>query len=315
MKISVIVPMYNEEENVVRTLTKIDDVIKKYEDYEILVIDDGSIDKTSQLVSDFQKSNPNVQLIKHAVNAGRGRALRTGFDNVSGDIIVTTDADLSYDAEHIPLLADELIIDESADIIVGSPYMKGGGTENVPALRLWISKIANKFVGFAMGGDLRTVTGILRAYRIEVLDSLELESDGKEIHLEILSKAVALGYKIKETPATLKGRELGRSKIKFRATAISHILFSFYERPMILFGSMGLVLCFVGMLIGIYLFYLYMINSLNPERPLMILMILLVLGGIQVIVFGFVATQISLLKREIYIIQKENKMIRKKLFK
>jgi len=312
MKISIIVPMYNEEENVVRTLNLINSELIKYKDYEIIVIDDGSTDKTSSLVRKLQKSNPYIHLIKHKVNLGRGRALRTGFDNSMGDIIVTTDADLSYDAKHIPVLIDALLKDEGADIIVGSPYMEGGATENVPLLRLWISKIANKIVGFAMGGDLSTVTSILRAYRKEVVDSLELESDDKEIHLEILSKSVALGYRIKELPAILKGRELGRSKIKFRATAISHMLFSFYERPMMLFGSLGLLFCLIGLIIGIYLFHLYLINSLNPERPLMILMILLILGGIQVIVFGFISTQISLLKREIYFIQKENRILRKK---
>ncbi len=313
MKVSVVVPMYNEEENVVRTLKKIDDVLKDYKDYEILIIDDGSQDNTFKLANEFASKNLNVRVLQHSVNMGRGKALRTGFENATGDIIVTVDADLSYDAYHIPKLADELIADESIDIVVGSPYMEGGAVENVPPLRLWISKVANKFIGYAMGGNLSTVTGILRAYRREVLDSLELEFDGKEIHLEILSKAIALRYKIKEVPATLKGRELGRSKFKFRAAAISHILFSFYEKPMILFGGIGLFLCLIGFLSALYLFYLYLIESLNPERPLMIFMILMILAGIQILIFGFVATQISLLKREVYMVQKENRMIKRGL--
>lgn len=313
MKVSVVVPMYNEEENVARTLSKIDDVLKDYGDYEILIIDDGSQDNTFKLADGFASKNPNVRVLQHSVNMGRGKALRTGFENATGDIIVTVDADLSYNAEHIPKLADELIADESIDIVVGSPYMKGGAVENVPALRLWISKVANRFIGYAMGGNLSTVTGILRAYRRELLDSLELESDGKEIHLEILSKAIALRYKIKEVPAILRGRRLGRSKFKFRAAAISHILFSFYEKPMILFGGIGLILCLIGFLSALYLFYLYLIESLNPERPLMIFMILMILAGIQILIFGFVATQISLLKREVYMVQKENRLIKKRL--
>lgn len=312
MKISVIIPMYNEEENVVRTLGKIENVLKDY-DYEILIIDDGSVDDTFELASEYGSKNQHVHVLQHAVNKGRGRAIITGFENVDGDIIVTTDADLSYEEMHIPKLINALIADESADMIVASPYMSGGKAEDVPHLRLWVSKVANKFIGYAMGRNLSTVTSIMRAYRREVIDSIELESDGKEIHLEILSKATALGYKIIETPAILRGRKLGKSKFKFRATAISHILFSFYEKPMILFGGIGLFLCTIGLLAAVYLFYLYLINALNPERPLMLFMVLMILMGILTFVFGFIATQITLLKREIYIIQKENRLIRKKL--
>ncbi len=82
---------------------------------------------------------------------------------------------------------------------------------------------------------------------------------------------------------------------------------------MILFGFIGLLLCLVGLISAIYLFYQYLVGTLDPTRPLMIFMILTILSGIQILIFGFVATQISLLKREIYLIQKENKLIRKKL--
>jgi len=79
-------------------------------------------------------------------------------------------------------------------------YMPGGGVKNVPLLRLWISKLGNKILRYTMPNRIYTSTGIFRAYRRKVLDSLELESDGKEIHLEILSKALALGYRVKENP-------------------------------------------------------------------------------------------------------------------
>ena len=191
--------------------------------------------------------------------------------------------------------------------------MEGGDVKNVPFVRLFISKVANKFVGFSMPGDLSTVTSVLRAYRSEVLDSLELESNGTDINLEILSKAIANHFRIKEVPAVLEGRELGQSKLKFRSKTISHVLFSFYEKPMMLFGVIGLILCFIGVISGIYLFYQYLIGTLDPTRPLMLFMVLMLISGIQVLIFGFVATQISLLKKEIYIIQKENKLLRKKL--
>ncbi|MEN6292099.1 MAG: glycosyltransferase, partial [Methanobacterium sp.] len=232
----------------------------------------------------------------------------------TGDVIITLDADLSYDPNYIPLLVWKLN-EENADIIIGSQYMDGGKTEDIPFIRLFVSKMANRIVGYSMNENINTVTGILRAYRKEVLDSIELESRGTAINPEILSKAIALGFKIIEVPVTLKGRELGESKVQFRSTTISHLLLTFYERPMILFGFVGLALCLIGVISAIYLFYLYLIGQLDPNRPLMIFMVLTLLSGIQILIFGFMATQISLLKREIYIVQKENKLIRRKLEK
>jgi glycosyltransferase involved in cell wall biosynthesis len=315
MKISVIVPMYNEEENVANTLSKVEGVLKKYEDYEIIGVDDGSRDNTFQIAKKITEENPNLIIIRQQVNMGMGKALRTGFKHAKGEIIVTIDADLSYSADQIPTIIDELINDETVDLVVGSPYMEGGKVKNVPAFRLFISKCANKFVGFSLSENLSTVTAVLRAYRKEVLDSLELESNGTDINLEILSKAGATKFRIKEVPATLEGRKLGSSKLKFRAKTISHVLFSFYERPIMLFGAIGFILLFIGIISAIYLFYEYLTGILDPTRPLMLFMVLMIISGIQILIFGFVATQISLLKREIYVIQKENKLIKKLLKK
>ena len=102
----------------------------------------------------------------------------------------------------------------------------------------------------------------------EVMDSMELESNGTDINLEILSKAIATGFKIKEVPALLEGRELGQSKLKFKSKTISHVLFSFYEKPMMLFGAIGLFLLLIGFISAIYLFYEYLIGTLDPTRPL-----------------------------------------------
>ncbi|AEG18535.1 glycosyltransferase family 2 protein [Methanobacterium paludis] len=312
MRISVIIPMYNEEDNVLQTLTQVKAAMKNYGDYEILAVNDGSKDNTLKLAEDFASKNPQVRVLKNPVNMGMGRALRTGFENATGDIIVTIDADLSYNTDHILKLASELINDESLDMVLGSPYMEGGEVKNVPFVRLFISKVANIFVGFSIPGDLSTVTSVLRAYRKEVLDSLELESNGTEINLEILSKVNANHFRIKEVPAVLEGRKLGQSKLKFRAKTITHVLFSFYEKPMMLFGMIGLILCFIGSISAVYLFYQYLMGTLDPTRPLMLFMVLMLVSGIQVLIFGFVATQISLLKKEMYIIQKENRLMRKR---
>jgi hypothetical protein len=202
---------------------------------------------------------------------------------------------------------------EELDLVLASPYMPGGGVEGVPILRLWISKLGNKILRLALPNRIYTSTGIFRAYRKRVLDSIELESDGKEIHLEILSKAMALGFRVKEVPAILRGRRKGRSKFKLRKTAASHLVFSVFEKPMIIFGFLGLITLGVGFLIGLYIAYLRFSGGLTPGRPLLTFALLLILGGIQILSFGFIAIQIVSLRKEILRIQKENLDLRKEI--
>jgi len=238
-------------------------------------------------------------------------ALRRGFKESKGDIIVSIDADLSYDPKYIIDFVEVLRQETDIDLVLASPYMPGGGVKGVPFLRLWISKLGNKILRFAMPNRIYTSTSIFRAYRKKVLDSLELESDGKEIHLEILSKAIALGFRVKEIPLILMGREKGKSKFKFKKTAISHLVFSVFEKPMMIFGGIGLLTLGIGILIGLYIAYLRVSGSLTPGRPLITFALLLILGGIQILSFGFIAIQIVSLRREILRIQKENLELRK----
>lgn len=311
MEISVIIPMYNEEENVERTLGQVTRAMEGYVNWELVVVDDGSTDRTLEIASRLAADDRHTLVIPHATNYGRGRALRTGFAYAQGDILVTLDADLSYTPDHIPELIKELEKDQSLDIVVGSPYLKEGKVVGVPAHRLLLSKMGNRLLGFSLPGRLKTVTGILRAYRRRVFDELELGSDDKEIHLEILAKALALGHNVKEVPAQLKARQKGKSKLKLRPTILSHLMFSFYEKPAMLFGAVGLLMTLAGLFLGGYLFYVWLKGELNPERPLMPVTVTLIVAGIQIFFFGFVATQIVSLKREIYKVQKNNSKTRK----
>jgi glycosyltransferase involved in cell wall biosynthesis len=316
ISLSVVIPMYNEEDNVTNTVKQVSEVLGSLQDrWEIVLVNDGSTDHTLQVAEELAKGDERVRVISYPRNAGRGKALRTGFASARGDIVVSTDADLSYEPKYILNLIEVLNCDEDVDIVIGSPYVKGGGTENVPLARLLISKLGNKVLSFAMStnGRLNTITGIFRAYRRPVLESLELESDGKELHLEILSKAMALGYRAREVPVILKGRQSGRSKFRFRATAISHIVFSVYEKPMMLFGLIGFTLIVWGLIGGVYIIVLWRQKALNPERPLMTLLVLLVLTGTQLLSFGFLGTQLAMFKKEVYKVQKENREIMKRL--
>ena len=314
MDLSIVIPMFNEAENVEATLNQVEQALASFQGtYEIIAVNDGSIDNTLEILKRMESQNRKIKVVSYSKNIGRGMALRKGFRESRGEIVVSIDADLSYDPRYISDLVHPLRTEEDIDLVLASPYMPGGGAQDVPGLRLWISKTGNRILRFALPNRIYTSTGIFRAYRKKVLDSLELESDGKEIHLEILSKAIALGYRIKEIPAILTGRKKGRSKFKFKKTAASHLVFSVFEKPMIIFGFLGLLTLGIGFLIGIYIAYLRFTGGLTPGRPLITFAILLILGGIQILSFGFIAIQIVSLRREILRIQKENLDLKKEI--
>ena len=308
--VSIVVPAYNESENIVDTADRIAAVFaNRPEQWELILVDDGSTDNTRAVIQRLATADPRVILAGYANNIGRGRALRVGFSRAQGEIIVSTDADLSYDARYILHLLDALYDDPQIDFVLGSPYMPGGGTENVDPARLLVSRWGNKLLQAIISDDIHTFTGIFRAYRREVLTALELESDGKEIHLEILSRALGAGYRAKEVPAVLRSREKGRSKFRFSKTALSHLLFSFNERPILVFGGLGLLLFVAGSVGGIYISILRFQGRLNPGRPLTTLVVILMLAGLQILSFGFIALQVGVLRRELFKIQRENQVL------
>ena len=314
MDLSIVIPMFNESENVESTLRRVKEAMASFQGtYEIVAVNDGSFDNTLEILKRLATQNGKINVVSYSKNFGRGRALREGFKRSNGEIVVSVDADLSYDPHYILEFMKILETEQDIDFVLASPYMPGGGVQNVPFHRLWISRLGNKILRLAMPNRIYTSTGIFRAYRRKVLDSLELESDGKEIHLEILSKALALGYRVKEMPTVLTGREKGRSKFKFRKTTLTHLVFSVFEKPMIIFGFIGLVTLGIGFLIGLYIAYLRFMGELTAGRPLITFAILLILGGIQILSFGFIAIQIVSLRREILRIQKENLELKKEI--
>ena len=316
MELTVVIPAYNEQDNVEKAIHDIEAAFAELDvPGEIVLVDDGSTDSTRAVADTLAQSHTSLRVVSHPRNFGRGRALRTGFSEARGSIVITIDADLSYSADHIAPIYRTLASDPSVDVVLGSPYMRGGSAVDVPLLRLAVSRLGNVILAKALGGGIRTVTSILRGYRKSVLDSLDLHSDGKEIHLEILSKVVAMGYQVKEVPATLTFRRKGRSKFRFRATTLSHLIFSISERPMMIFGSIGLLLLLLGVVGGSYIIYLWRQARLNPDRPLMTLIVILIVTGMQVLAFGFIGTQIVSLRKEIFRIQKENMLLKKRLDK
>lgn len=297
--VSVIVPMHNEEENALATIGALCDVLEQAGwDFEIIPVDDGSTDETGSVLAQAAAEDRRVHPVSYARNHGRGYALRRGFACARGDLIATMDADLSYDAmtavEMLKVLDDE----PGVDLVLASPYMPGGAVEGVPFMRLALSKVGNRVLRLSLSRPIHTSTGIVRAYRGSSLRALDLSSDGKEIHLEILSQAMALGFEIVEIPATLRSRRLGTSKFRPGTTMTSHLAFSLLERSSWLFGAFGLVLLMLSVLLGLYLLGVFFSGGLNPERPLMTVMLILFLGGAIALSFSLLAMLLLEMRRE-----------------
>jgi len=315
-ELSVVIPMYNEEENAPETLRLAAEALDRAGvDYELVPVDDGSADGTWSALQQAARANARVRPAGYRVNFGRGRALKTGFAQARGRIVCAIDADLSYSPDHILRMLETLRKRQEVDIVLASAYMPGGRTEGVPFWRLLLSRYGNHLLSAAMPGKIHTITCVVRAYRREVLERLDIESDGKEIHLEILAKALSLGYRITEIPAVLRARRKGKSKAKVKSTIASHLMFSFIERPILLFGFLGLFATAMAFLAGGYIVYLWQSGVLNPVRPLMTLMTLLFLGGLQLISFGLLAMLVGINRKELYRIERQNREILMRLDK
>ena len=237
--LSVVMPAFNEAGKIAGTLAELRAALVGVPGgYEVLVSDDGSTDATAAEVEKAVASDPRVRLVRNP-HRGRGGALKSGLAAAAGEIVVTIDADLSYGPGDALRLLEHLRKYPGCDLVIGSCYMPGGRVEGVPAKRLWVSKVGNLLLRFAFDGRFYTTTGILRGYRRERIQALlrnpGLVSDGKELYLEFLHKALAAGWSVEEVPATLTWRR-GPSdgSFSFLPTAISHLGFLCFERRAIL---------------------------------------------------------------------------------
>ena len=308
--------MYNEEENVATTTEAIRTLLNERLDaasWELVLVNDGSTDRTEAMGQALAAADEHVQMVSYQVNRGRGFAIRQGFAAAEGEYVVTIDSDLSYGPEHIITLFDALRENPEVDAVLGSCYMEGGTVKDVPGNRLFLSKMGNVVLSTALGGRYKTITCILRGYRRETLMQLDLSADRKDIHLEILSNLIALGKNVLEIPAHLVGRQKGSSKLKVRSTMLSHLTFSFFERPMLLFGVIGLALVLFGFVVGAYLIVQWQQGSLTEGRPLFFLLVILILGGVQILSFGFLAIMLGGLRKEIVKVQRAYRELAEKV--
>lgn len=208
-KLSLVVPMYNEErflDDVIQRLVALDF------DTEILLIDDGSTDSTAQIAAGWADRNANITLIKRAANGGKGAAVRDGFAASTGEVVVIQDSDLEYDPVNIPELV-EPIINGFADVVYGS-RLKGGQAQR--AYMFW-HLLGNKFLSFVTGALFNTTLSDMetgyKAFRGELIRSIELREKDFRIEPEMTAKLCKQpGIRIYEVPIAYYGRTYDEGK-------------------------------------------------------------------------------------------------------
>jgi glycosyltransferase involved in cell wall biosynthesis len=176
--LSIILPCYNEEVILELNVKTIQEYLKRKASkyiWEILIIDDGSKDNTGEIADKIAEYDNHIRVVHHPTNLNLGNALKTGFRNVKGEIIVVIDVDLSYSVDYIERMVDKLI-ETSADIVIASPYMKGGKVTAVPFCRRIMSKWVNYFMSVSAQDKYHTFTGMVRAYRATFIRSVNLKT-------------------------------------------------------------------------------------------------------------------------------------------
>jgi glycosyltransferase involved in cell wall biosynthesis len=253
--VSIVLPCFNEEailkNNIQTIISYLCSKNNKY-NWEVVIINDGSSDHTGKIAEDFERQNEHIRVIHHPTNLNLGNALKTGFKNSKGDIIVVMDIDLSYATDHIEKMVDKLI-ETNSDIVIASPYMPGGKVTDVPFTRKLMSRWVNAFMRIAAQDKYHTYTGMVRAYRKDFINTVNLKTKDYEINPEILYKAMILRARVIEIPAHLDWTEQNKykgkrtSSIKMLRGFFSGIMSSFIFRPYIFFLAIGVILMLLSM--------------------------------------------------------------------
>lgn len=306
--ISIVIPAFNEEENIPLLIASLEPVMKALDrEYEIIFIDDGSTDKTFNILKEQRKNNEHIQIIKFRRNFGQTAALSAGFDHAKGNVIITMDCDLQNDPEDIPRLLEK--INEGYDIVCGwradrkDPFF----SKKMP------SKFSNWLAGRLTGLDLHDFGCTLKAFRSDVVKNINLYG---ELHRYIPALASWMGVSVAEIKVNHHARRYGNSKygvnrlIRGMLDLITvKFLLSYSTKPMQLFGIPGIISFFVGFVIGAYLLIerLYFSKGI-ADRPLLILTVLFIFLGVQFITIGLLGeiitrTYYEVLDKKIYAIR------------
>lgn len=280
---SVVVPLYNEEENAPLLIKAIDDVLKDYQ-YELILVDDFSTDKTVKVVRDL--AHPHVVLIELKKNYGQSSAIMAGIDYAQGDYIITMDGDLQNDPTDIPKMVDEMDANQ-CDLVIGRRQKR---QDNL--LRTFPSKVANFIIRRTTKLNVKDHGCALKVFEKETAKGLDLYG---ESHRFITLHAHMAGARIVEVPVKHHARQFGVSKYGIGRTTkvINDLLLlmfnqKYLQKPIYLFGNLGIIAFGLGILVNLYLLVLKLMGEEIGGRPLLILGILLIFVGIQLFTTGII---------------------------
>ena len=293
LSISVVIPLYNEEESIPLLHEKLTSALESYgAPYEIIIVDDGSTDNSFNLLAAQAAQDPHMKVIRLRRNFGQTAAFSAGFDQATGDVIITLDADLQNDPKDIPLLMAK--IDEGYDIVSG--WRKNRQDRYLD--RKLPSMIANRMISNVTDVKLHDYGCSLKAYRRDVLKHVRLYG---ELHRFIPALASQVGGTVTEVPVDHHARQFGASKYGIGRTVrvvldliTVWFLGSYATRPIQVFGGMGLISAGIGILLGLYLtFVKFAFHQDIGSRPLLLLAVLLVVIGVQLITMGLLGEMIT----------------------
>lgn len=286
LRISVVIPLYNEEESIPHLQTALTAALAPYGvAYEVIIVDDGSKDRSYALLQEWAATDDHLTVIRLRRNFGQTAAFSAGFDYARGEVVITMDADLQNDPADVPKLMEK--IDEGYDIVSGWRINRQD--------RFWDRKlpslIANRLISNVTDVQLHDYGCSLKAYRRDVLQHVHLYG---ELHRFIPALASQVGGTVSEVPVNHRARQFGRSKYGISRTVrvmldliLVWFLGSYSTRPIHVFGAMGLLSAGGGILIGLYLTFIKLFMGANiGGRPMLLLAVLLVVIGVQLITMG-----------------------------
>ncbi len=285
-EISVVVPIYNEEESIPQLYERLTTELEKLgKPYEIIAADDGSRDRSFALLSEYAARDPRLRVVRFRRNFGQTAAFSAGFDRARGRVVITIDADLQNDPADIGTLLAK--VDEGYDVVSGwrerrqDPFLN----RRLPSI------IANRLISQVTGVALHDYGCSLKAYRLDVVRGIRLYG---ELHRFIPAIASWQGVAVAEIPVRHAARKFGKSKYGIGRTlrvvldlVTVRFLLSYGTRPMQVFGLLGVITMALGVLAGGYLTYIKLFLGMPiADRPLLLLAVMLVMIGVQFISLG-----------------------------
>lgn len=289
MKISVVIPIYNEEENITLLYDELSEVMKSLaRAYEIIFVDDGSTDSTLTKLKSIRASDECIGIVQFRKNFGQTAAMSAGFNYASGDVIITMDGDLQNDPNDIPQFIEK--IEEGFDVVTGWRHDRKDAfiSRRLPSI------IANKIISWTTGVSLHDYGCTLKAFRKEVIKNIHLYG---EMHRFIPAIASGMGISFTELKVNHRARQFGASKYGISRTIrvvldliTVKFLLSYATRPIQIFGLLGVVSGSVGFIIALIMtIQRQFFDVPMADRPLLLLAILLIFIGVQFVSIGLIA--------------------------